>query len=88
MEKMLVSPSPQIRDNISTSKVMTHVLVALCPALAMSAYVFGGRALMLTSAETSFVESGLFIIRLQSLSHMSAVIMQKPVSISARPPKT
>lgn len=47
MEKMLVSPSPQIRDNISTSKVMTHVLVALCPALAMSAYVFGGRALML-----------------------------------------
>ena len=42
MEKMLVSPSPQIRDNISTSKVMTHVLVALCPALAMSAYVFGG----------------------------------------------
>lgn len=27
MEKMLVSPSPQIRDNISTSKVMTHVLV-------------------------------------------------------------
>lgn len=45
---MLVSPSPQIRDNISTSKVMTHVLVALCPALAMSAYVFGGRALMLT----------------------------------------
>ena len=48
MEKMLVSPSPQIRDNISTSKVMTHVLIALCPALAMSAYVFGGRALMLT----------------------------------------
>ena len=48
MEKMLVSPSPQIRDNISTSKVMTHVLVALCPALAMYAYVFGGRALMLT----------------------------------------
>ena len=37
MEKMLVSPSPQIRDNISTSKVMTHVLVALCPPLAMSA---------------------------------------------------
>ena len=49
MEKMLVSPSPQIRDNISTSKVMTHVLVALCPALAMSAYVFGGRALMLSA---------------------------------------
>ena len=29
MEKMLVSPSPQIRDNISTSKVMPQVLVAL-----------------------------------------------------------
>ncbi|WP_295209965.1 RnfABCDGE type electron transport complex subunit D [Ruminococcus sp.] len=48
MEKLLVSPSPQIRDNISTSKVMTNVLIALCPALVMSAYVFGGRALMLT----------------------------------------
>jgi len=48
MEKLTVSPSPHIRDGITTSKVMTHVLIALCPALIMSAVVFGGRALMLT----------------------------------------
>lgn len=48
MEKLTVSPSPHIRDNISTSKIMTHVLIALLPALIMSALFFGGRALMLT----------------------------------------
>lgn len=48
MEKLTVSPSPHIRDNITTSKVMTHVLIALCPALIFSAIIFGGRALMLT----------------------------------------
>ena len=48
MEKLTVSPSPHIRDSITTSKVMTHVLIALCPALIASAVIFGGRALMLT----------------------------------------
>lgn len=71
MEKMLVSPSPQIRDNISTSKVMTHVLVALCPALAMSAYVFGGRALMLT---------GFCMITALIWERLCNLIMKKPDS--------
>jgi electron transport complex protein RnfD len=47
MEKLTVSPSPHIRDNISTSKIMTHVLIALMPALIMSGFIFGGRALIL-----------------------------------------
>lgn len=46
--KLTVSPSPHIRDNISTSKIMTHVIIALCPALFTAALFFGGRALMLT----------------------------------------
>lgn len=71
MEKMLVSPSPQIRDNISTSKVMTHVLVALCPALAMSAYVFGGRALMLT---------GFCMITALIWERLCNIIMKRPDS--------
>ena len=71
MEKMLVSPSPQIRDNISTSKVMTHVLVALCPALAMSAYVFGGRALMLT---------GFCMITALIWERLCNLIMKRPES--------
>lgn len=48
MANLTVSPSPHIRSEMTTSKVMTHVIIALCPALAASAIIFGGRALMLT----------------------------------------
>ncbi len=48
MEKLTVSPSPHIRSGTTTSKIMMHVMAALCPALFASAYFFGGRALMLT----------------------------------------
>jgi len=47
VEKLTVSPSPHIRDNISTSKIMGHVLVAMLPTLFMAGLIFGGRALML-----------------------------------------
>ena len=48
MEKLTVSPSPHIRSGITTSKIMLHVMIALCPGLFAAAYFFGGRALMLT----------------------------------------
>lgn len=44
---LLVSPPPHIRDNISTAKVMGHVLIALCPAAVASVVIFGVRALLL-----------------------------------------
>lgn len=40
--------APFIRDESSTSKVMTNVLISLVPSLALSGIIFGGSALMLT----------------------------------------
>ncbi len=48
MQKLTVDPSPHIFDTTSTSKIMLHVITALCPSLIAAAYFFGGRALMLT----------------------------------------
>lgn len=69
MEKLTVSPSPHIRSNISTSKVMLHVIIALCPALIASAVIFGGRALMLT---------GFCIITAVIWERLCNLIMKKP----------
>ena len=48
MKNLTVSPSPHIRSTAATSGIMLHVLIALSPALVMSAVMFGGRALTLT----------------------------------------
>lgn len=48
-ENLIVSPSPHIRDNMTTSKIMGHVLIALCPALIASVILFGIRALLLVA---------------------------------------
>lgn len=47
-EKLIVSPSPHIRSDMTTAKIMGHVLIALCPALIASVIIFGIRALILT----------------------------------------
>ena len=38
--------APFIREENSTSKIMTHVLISLLPSLALSGIIFGGDALM------------------------------------------
>lgn len=48
MSNLTVSPSPHVRSEQTTTKIMLHVLIALVPALVMSAVQFGGRALTLT----------------------------------------
>lgn len=45
--KIIVSPSPHIRDNNSTAKIMGNVLIALCPAIIAATVIFGVRALLL-----------------------------------------
>ncbi|MCX8083953.1 MAG: RnfABCDGE type electron transport complex subunit D [Calditerrivibrio sp.] len=40
-DKLLVTFSPHIRDEMTTSKVMLHVVYALLPAIAVSIYFFG-----------------------------------------------
>ena len=46
--KLIASSSPHIRSNENTRSIMLDVIIAMLPALAMSVYVFGFRALMLT----------------------------------------
>ncbi|MGB9731924.1 MULTISPECIES: RnfABCDGE type electron transport complex subunit D [Calditerrivibrio] len=43
-DKLLVTFSPHIRDEMTTSKVMLHVVYALLPAVAVSIYFFGAYA--------------------------------------------
>jgi electron transport complex protein RnfD len=46
--KLTVSSSPHIRLARSTSSIMRDVIIALIPALAVSVYIFGLRALAVT----------------------------------------
>jgi electron transport complex protein RnfD len=48
MSKFIVEPSPHIRNKNTTDKIMLRVLIALAPALVMSVYIFGIRALYLS----------------------------------------
>lgn len=46
--KLIVEPTPHIRSSNTTDKIMLRVLLALAPALVMSVYIFGMRALYLS----------------------------------------
>lgn len=48
MNKLFVEASPHIRSAWTTQKIMLNVIIALCPALIMSTYIFGVKALLLT----------------------------------------
>lgn len=52
MDKLIVSPSPHIRSQGSTAKIMGSVLTALLPAVIAATMIFGGRALMLVGVCT------------------------------------
>ena len=51
---------------------MLHVIIALCPALAMSAYLFGGRALMLT---------GVCMLSAAVWEKLCNIIMKRPDTV-------
>lgn len=48
MNKLFVESSPHIRSAWTTQKIMLNVIIALCPALIMSIYIFGIKSLLLT----------------------------------------
>lgn len=48
-KNLTVSPSPHIRDRRTTRSIMLDVIIALLPALVMSAYIFGGKSVLLTA---------------------------------------
>ena len=47
--KLMVTPSPHVRDSINTQKIMLTVAAALVPALVAAVILFGVRALVLTA---------------------------------------
>lgn len=48
MNKLIVEPSPHIRSNTTTTRIMLDVIIALCPALVAAIVLFGVRALTTT----------------------------------------
>ena len=46
---LLVSPSPHVRSNTNTQRIMLDVILAMCPALVASVLIFGWRALAVTA---------------------------------------
>ena len=47
MNILTVSPSPHVKDNMSTQRIMLCVIASLLPAVIASGIIFGLRALML-----------------------------------------
>lgn len=47
-QKLVIAPSPHVKDSITTKKIMLTVAIALAPSVAASVWYFGIRALLLT----------------------------------------
>lgn len=76
---MIVSPSPHIRDNATTSTIMRDVLIGLAPAMIAAVVIFGFRALLMTAvcvAACIIFEYGTERIlgRENTISDLSAVV--------------
>lgn len=77
--KLIVSPSPHIRDNATTSTIMGDVLIGLAPAMIAAVVIFGFRALLMTAvcvAACIIFEYGTERIlgRENTISDLSAVV--------------
>ena len=77
--KLIASSSPHIRSSESTRTIMMDVIIAMIPALAMSVFVFGFRALALTLVSVAacvFWEWGYrkLLKKPQSIGDLSAVV--------------
>lgn len=77
--KLIVSPSPHIRDNATTSTIMRDVLIGLAPAMIAAVVIFGFRALLMTAvcvAACIIFEYGTEHIlgRENTISDLSAVV--------------
>lgn len=77
--KLIVSPSPHIRDNATTSTIMRDVLIGLVPAMIAAVVIFGFRALLMTAvcvAACIIFEYGTERIlgRENTISDLSAVV--------------
>ncbi len=79
MQKLTVSPSPHTRSDMTTQKIMLNVIIALCPAIISSGFIFGLRAvfLILICVSTALVWETLFNIitkKPNTISDLSAAV--------------
>ncbi len=79
MQKLTVSPSPHIRSDMTTRKIMLNVIIALCPAVIASGFIFGLRALflILICVSTAVVWEALFNLitkKPNTIDDLSAVV--------------
>ena len=77
--KLIASSSPHIRSSENTRTIMMDVIIAMIPALIMSVFVFGFRALALTLVSVAacvFWEWGYrkLLKKPQSIGDLSAVV--------------
>lgn len=79
MQKLIVEPSPHIRKNITTRKIMLDVIIALAPALVVSAFLFGLWAITLVAVCVISCVVFEFLVRIvmkkeQTVGDLSAVV--------------
>lgn len=77
--KLIVSPSPHIREGASTRSIMLDVIIALLPAGAFSVFLFGWRAFLVIAVSVSCSVAFEFLTRVilkrpQSVGDLSAVV--------------
>ncbi len=78
-KKLTVSASPHVRSSETTTGIMLDVIIALVPALVMSAVYFGSRALVLTAVTVITAVLSEFVSRKvmkreNTLGDLSAVV--------------
>lgn len=78
-ENLLMSPSPHIKNDNSTQKIMLNVIIATIPAIIASAIIFGFRALLVIlitvlSCVASEYLSRKIMKRDNTISDLSAVV--------------
>ncbi|MCL1806560.1 MAG: RnfABCDGE type electron transport complex subunit D [Oscillospiraceae bacterium] len=73
MNKLTVSYAPHIHDNSSARRIMLDVIIALVPAFAMSVWVFGSRAAVVTS---------VCVVSCVLMEGVYQKLMKKPVTVN------
>ena len=79
MSAFLIEPSPHIRSNITTQKIMLNVIIALMPSVIAGTVIFGLRALVLVVLCATFCVIFEFLFNIitkkkQTVSDLSAVV--------------
>ena len=77
--KLTISPSPHVKSDVTTSKIMLDVIIALVPAMIASVIFFGVRALILIAVCAVFSVGFEYLYNVinkkeQTISDLSAVV--------------